>query len=246
MFQKISSMAVKFKEINEQIENDVNSAIESIEREMFFIIDSDLDFYFLKEFTKYYPRCLVRRKAEILLDTVLNYLISAALEEVRMLECEKQYEFFKLNLRNRIKKRVMAEYPERKLRPVEIEEKEPLLLQLLTALPGLLVAISGTVVTFVTSQGSFLSLLSATGSFLGLIYAFIKLRKRNRIKNVKKLWKHQVKNYLKSVKEDIKEWLHLALFEFSFEWEGFCGRSTGFAREIKSKPVEVIFDSQFQ
>lgn len=226
VLQKIDTIAVRFKEINSQIEDDINSVIESIRTEVFFVIDADLDLYFLKEFARYYPRCLLRRKAEVLLDTVFNYLIRVLLEELKELEYEKQYEFFKLNLRNRIREKVMDKYPEREFKSLKIEEKERFYDRLKAAFPGIFTGLSGTAIAFYTLQNYFpFSLLFAVAGILGLFYSLVKLkRKKEKIKRMKNSWKREIESYLKSAKKSLRDWLNLAFFEFLFEWERFCER----------------------
>jgi hypothetical protein len=91
------------KQIEKKLEEDISKEIELIKNEIFFILDKDLDIYFLREFAKQYPRKLLKEKAEILLDTLLNYLMKEILEKIKSMHLEQQHEFFKENLRDKIR-----------------------------------------------------------------------------------------------------------------------------------------------
>ena len=208
------------KELKKQLKEVISKEIELIKYEVFFIIDQDFDIYFLKEFAKHRPQKLLKEKAKTLLDTLLNYLMKETLEKIKNLHPDYQYEFFKENLRNKIK--VLLGNRSFKPRPLKIKEKENLLDKINDVIPGLVVSITGIVVALVISETLLLKTVPATSSLVGFVYIVKKLENEN--KRLKKLWKKQIDSYLKLAKKDLEKWLSDVEKDFLEEWQTFCAK----------------------
>lgn len=193
------------KKIEKKLEEDISKEIELIKREVFFILDKELDIYFLKEFAKYYPRKLLKEKAEILLDTLLNYFMKEILEDVKRLHPDIQYEFFKENLRDKIRNWALSEngrfYP---LLP-DIKEKESMLEKTLTIAPGVAVSAGGLIATAAIPETLPLKAIPAVSTLIGPIYIIKRIKDKN--KRLKNMWKRQINAYLKYSKKELKNWL---------------------------------------
>uniref|UniRef100_A0A7C4JR82 Uncharacterized protein n=1 Tax=Thermodesulfobacterium geofontis TaxID=1295609 RepID=A0A7C4JR82_9BACT len=168
------------KQIEKKLEEDISKEIEIIKSEVFFILDKDLDIYFLKEFAKYYPRKLLKEKAEILLDTLLNYLMKEVLEKIKSMHLDQQYEFFKENLRDKIRTKAFSENGSFKPQPIKIKEDEGLLDKTITAAPGIAVSAGGIIATMAIPETISLKAIPAISSLVGPIYIFKKLKNKNR------------------------------------------------------------------
>jgi hypothetical protein len=207
------------KQIEKKLEEDISKEIELIKSEVFFILDRDLDIYFLKEFAKYYPRKLLKEKAEILLDTLLNYLMKEVLEKIKSMHLDQQYEFFKENLRDKIRTKAFSENGSFKPQPVKIKEDEGLLDKTITAAPGIAVSAGGIIATMAIPETIPLKAIPAISSLVGPIYIIKKLKDKNR--RLKNIWKKQINSYLKLAKNDLKKWLLDMEAEFLKNLESF-------------------------
>jgi len=193
------------KQIEKKLEEDISKEIELIKNEIFFILDKDLDIYFLREFVKQYPRKLLKEKAEILLDTLLNYLMKEILEKIKNMHLEHQHKFFKENLRDKIRIEALSENGSFKPQPIKIKEEEGLLDKTITAAPGIAVSAGGIIATIAIPETIPLKAIPAVSTLFGPIYIIKKLKDKNR--RLKKIWKKQVNSYLKLAKNDLKKWL---------------------------------------
>ncbi|PMP93298.1 MAG: hypothetical protein C0169_07930 [Thermodesulfobacterium geofontis] len=207
------------KQIEKKLEEDISKEIELIKNEIFFIIDKDLDIYFLKEFVKQYPRKLLKEKAEILLDTLLNYLMKEILEKIKSMHLDHQYEFFKENLRDKIRVKALSENGSFKPQLIKIKEEESLLDKTITAMPGIAVSAGGIIATVAIPETLSLKAIPAVSTLVGPIYVIKKLKDKH--KRLKNLWKKQVNSYLKLAKDDLKKWLLDVEKIFLKDWESF-------------------------
>lgn len=193
------------KQIEKKLDEDISKEIELIKNEVYYILNKDLDLYFLKEFIKYYPRKLLKEKAEILLDTLLNYLMQEALKNIKNLDLDHQYEFFKENLREKIKNKILSENGGFKPQPLRIKEDEDLLDKTLTAAPGIAVSAGGLIATIAIPETLPLKAIPAVSTLVGPIYVVKKFKEKNR--RLKNMWKKQINTYLKNAKNELKSWL---------------------------------------
>ncbi len=193
------------KKIEKKLEEDISKEIELIKREVYFILDKELDIYFLKEFAKHYPPKLLKEKAEILLDTLLNYFMKEVLEDIKNRHPDIQYEFFKVNLRDKIRNWALSENG--KFRPFlpNIKEKEGMLEKTLIIAPGVVVSAGGLIVTATIPETLTLKAIPAVSTLIGPIYIIKKFKNKNR--RLKKMWKRQINLYLKHSKGELKNWL---------------------------------------
>lgn len=221
------------KRIEKKLDEDISKEIELIKNEIYFILDKDLDFYFLKEFAKYYPRKLLKEKAEILLDTLLNYLMKEILEKIKSMHLDHQYEFFKENLRDKIRVKALSENGSFKPQPVKIKEEEDLLDKTITAMPGIAVSAGGIIATVAIPETLPLKAIPAVSALVGPLYIIKKFKDKHR--RLKKIWKKQINSYLKLAKNDLKKWLLEVEENFLKDWENFY-------RKISSPSLESAID----
>ncbi|MGC8766419.1 MAG: hypothetical protein ACP5QP_01820, partial [Brevinematia bacterium] len=130
---------IKLAKEAKNLEEVISHEIESIKREVFLILDGNLDSYFLKEFLKHWPYRLLEEKANVLLDTLLNNLMKEVLEEVKKMPLNYQYEFIKEDLRNKIKTKVLLKGKSFKPRPLKFKEKETLLDKVVVGIQGTII-----------------------------------------------------------------------------------------------------------
>ncbi len=101
------------------------------------------------------------------------------LEKIKNLHLDYQYEFFKEDLRNKIKTRALSEDRSFKPQPLKIKEKESLLDKIVVVLPGLVVSITGIVTALVIPETLPLKAIPAASSLVGFVYIIKKLENKD-------------------------------------------------------------------
>lgn len=217
---------IKLTKEAKNLEEAILYEIESIKREVFLILDGNLDSYFLKEFLKHWPYRLLEEKANVLLDTLLNDLMKEVLEEVKKMPLNCQYEFIKEDLRNKIKTKVLLEGKSFKPQLLKIKEKETLLDKVVIGIQGIIIGTIGSAAILVIPETFFLKTFPVVFLLTTPLYVIKKLKKENnkdnKTKRLKKLWKKQIDSYFELTKKDLEKWLLDVEKDFLEEWIAFC------------------------
>ncbi|WP_028841855.1 hypothetical protein [Thermodesulfobacterium hveragerdense] len=208
------------KNIESQLDKDIDKEIELIKNELFYFLDKDLDMFFLKEFVKHYPRKLLRERSEVLLDTVLNYLMKEVLEQIRTKGSDVQYAFSKENLREKIKDWALVK--ENRYNPslLKLKEEETIVEKTITVAPGVVVSAGGIIAIASVPETLVLKAIPAVSTLAGPIYIFKKIKEKN--KRLKKIWKKEINSYLEKAKKELKFWLIKVIEKFEKELNDFC------------------------
>lgn len=208
------------KNIESQLDKDIDKEIELIKNELFYFLDKDLDMFFLKEFVKHYPRKLLRERSEVLLDTVLNYLMKEVLEQIRTKGSDVQYAFSKENLREKIKDWALVK--ENRYNPslLKLKEEETIVEKTITVAPGVVVSAGGIIAIASVPETLVLKAIPAVSTLAGPIYIFKKIKEKN--KRLKKIWKKEINSYLEKAKKELKIWLIKVIEKFEKELNDFC------------------------
>lgn len=208
------------KNIESQLDKDIDKEVELIKSEIFYFLDKDLDMFFLKEFVKHYPRKLLRERSEVLLDTVLNYLMKEVLEQIRTKGSDVQYAFSKENLREKIKEWALAK--ENRYNPslLKLKEEETIVEKTITVAPGIVVSAGGLIAIASAPETLVLKAIPAVSTLAGPIYIFKKIKEKN--KRLKKIWKKEINSYLERAKKELKIWLIKVIEKFEKELTDFC------------------------
>jgi len=232
---------IKLTKEAKNLEEAISHEIESIKREIFLILDGNLDSYFLKEFLKHWPYRSLEEKANVLLDTLLSNLMKEVLEEVKKMPLNYQYEFIKEDLRNKIKTKVLLEGKSFKPRPLKFKEKETLLDKVVVGIQGTILGTIGSAAILVIPETFFLKIIPVVFLLATPVYVIKKLKKEdNKTKRLKKLWKKQVDSYFELTKKDLEKWLLDVEKDFLEEWTAFCKK----ANYIPSGNTESILDAR--
>ncbi|MGC9059540.1 MAG: hypothetical protein ACP5H3_04020 [Candidatus Aenigmatarchaeota archaeon] len=218
---ELTKLTKKVKNLEEAISNE----IESIKREVFLILDVNLDSYFLKEFLKHWPYRSLEEKASILLDTLLNNLMKEVLEEVKKMPLNYQYEFLKEDLRNKIKTKVLLEGKSFKPRLLKFKEKETLLDKVVIGIQGTILGTIGSAAVLVIPETFFLKIIPVVFFLTVPVYIIKKLKRKdnkdNKTRKFKKLWRKQINSYFELTKKDLEKWLLDVEKDFLEEWITF-------------------------
>lgn len=204
----------KLVEIEKKISSDFEKEIDLIKKELYLLLDQNFDLYFLKEFVKHYPPKILRERSEVLLETLLNYFMKDLLDYVKTLDPEKQYLFFKENVREKIKSKYYKEL--NNLIPIFIKINEEQELEKKLPIIGSVVLSSGGIATAIILPESLLiKSIPAASSILASIYILKSYKDYS--KRLKKKWKKIVAKFLDSNKKIIQNWLDQAKKDILFE-----------------------------
>lgn len=204
----------KIAEIEKEIKKDIEHEFELIRKELNFFLTQNFDLYFLKEFIKHYPPKAIRDRAEVLVETLLNYFMKDLIDDIKKLNPEKQYLFFKEGLREKIKEKALKEI--NKLVPVSLklpeekgfEEKFPVI--------GSVALTSGGIATaIILPEGLLLKSIPAASSLLASAYLLKSYK--NPAQRLKKKWKKELDKFLNQSKEILTSCLENTKKELIFE-----------------------------
>ncbi|MFZ8831203.1 MAG: hypothetical protein ACO2OY_03450 [Thermodesulfobacteriaceae bacterium] len=205
----------KIEEIERKILEDLNSQLAVVKSEVNFFIDKDLNLYFLREFIKSYTPKLLEKKAEILLDTLLNYLMSALLEVIRDKDISVKQSVVQADIRERVKAWALGKNNAFNPTKLELKEDEEILERLKEVAPGLLVAIGGAAAAVIVSDNILTKLVPGLSTLAGSAYIIKQFRER--VQRLKRIWKKNVENYLDINKKLLHSWLTSVIEKFHKE-----------------------------
>jgi hypothetical protein len=205
----------KLEEIERKILQDLDYQLAVVKSEVNFFIDKDLNLYFLREFIKSYTPKLLKKNAEVLLDTLLNYLMSALSEVIRDKNISVKQNVVQANIRERI--RAWALDKNNAFNPTKfmLKEDEEILERLKEVAPGLLVAIGGAASAVIVSDNILTKLVPGLSTLVGSAYVIKQVRER--VQRVKRIWKKNVDNYLDINKKLLHSWLKSVIEKFQKE-----------------------------
>lgn len=204
----------KIHQIEKEIKKEIEKEFDLIKKEIMFFLDHDFDLYFLKEFLRHYPSKTIRERAELLLESLLNYYMKDLLDFIKTLEPEKQYLFFRENLRDKIKTKALGEL--NNIIPVsvnlgakrDIENKLPIIGSIALSTGGIATAI-------IIPESLLIKSLPASSSLLASFYLLKTYKDTN--KRLKRMWKKILNKFLDENKEMIKKWLEQTQKEIILE-----------------------------
>lgn len=204
----------KLEEIEKKISSDLEKEIDLIKKELFFFLDQNFDLYFLKEFVKHYPPKIIRERAEVLLETLLNYFMKDLLEYVKTLDSERQYLFFKENIREKIKSKAYKELNDLIPSSVKID-KEQELEKTLPIIGSVALSSGGIATAIILPESLLIKSVPAASSILASLYILKSYKDQS--KRLKKKWKKTIFKFLDNNKKIIKNWLDQAKKDILFE-----------------------------
>ncbi|MGC9109624.1 MAG: hypothetical protein ACP5HI_05200 [Caldimicrobium sp.] len=218
----------KIIEIEKNITKDIEQEFKLIQKELNFFLTYNFDLYFLREFIKHYPPKAVRDRAEVLLETLLNYFMKDLIEDIKKLDHEKQYQFFKEGLREKIKERALNNL--NKLIPSSVKIPEEKDFEKKYPVVGTVILTSGGIATaIILPESLIIKSIPAASSILASIYLLKSYKDQS--KRLKRKWKKRVDDFLGESKDIITSWLKDVEKELIFEINRVY--STLFTSDIK-------------
>lgn len=209
--------------IKESIKKDIESTFKEIEKSVKERLKGDFDVSITKRFLRDYLANEVVYKSEVLLDTLINYLMNNAVEKLKDTNINLQNAFYDMDFRKRIaewanqtKNQVLSKSDSVKY-SIDPRLKQGLIVAGVTYIAGS----SVTVVLLPTVIGSVVSGLATiiiTALSFKIAYEKATPMAREKIRK-------DVNTYLKQAKEQIEDWLYKVQEAFEKDFEDFCKKN---------------------
>lgn len=211
-----------------KIKIDISSEFTSLKDELQIHLKPDFDISQNKQFLKTHIPKEIVYKSEILLDTVLNYLMEDARKKIKSADVKLQNEFFDMDFRKRVHEWASQSENRLKLEPDVINYSfDPRQKQ------GLIV--SGT--TFIVGSGVTLALTSSVvGAIVSGIVTIIlsaiafKISYDKAAPKSRESVKNDINGYLELTEKQVCDWLEKVVTAFENDFHNFC-TSNGFKLE---------------
>jgi len=214
--------------ISDKIKKDISEEFSNLKNELQIHLKSDFDVSQTKQFLETHIPKEIIYKSEILLDTVLNYLMEEARKKIKPADVKLQNKFFDKDFRKRIHEWASQLENKLKLEPDVVNYSfDPRLKQ------GLIV--SGT--TFIIGTGITIGL---TPSVVGVIVSGIvtiilsalafKISYDKASLKAREIVKDDIDSYLELAEKQVCDWLEKIVTAFEDNFYDFCS-SNGFKLE---------------
>ncbi len=213
--------------IYESIEKDIEDEFVKLKNDLKVHLGADFDVAQKKDFLKVHIPKEVVYKSELLLDTLLNYLMGQARKELKKADVELQNKFFEADFRKRINDWAAQLEHKIELDPDIVEySTNPMLKQGLIAGGITFVtgsAVAATVFIPTLGLGAIVSgLVTIILSAIAFKIAYNKAAPKSR-----KAVEADIDEYLKNAELQVQTWLKSVIEAFSKDFDEFCS-SNGF------------------
>lgn len=206
--------------INENIKADVSEEFLSIKESLQIYLKPGFDVSQIKQFLQTHVPKEVTYKSEILLDTLLNYLMKDARDKIKIADTELQNKFLDMDLRKRI-----HEWTKQLQNGLELE---PEIIKYSTD-PRLKSGLISSGITFLAGAGVSTSVTSGiVGSILSGIVAIIltavafKVAYNKALPKAREVLKADIDYYLVSSEKQVLAWLETVAKAFENDFHTFC------------------------
>ncbi len=214
--------------IANKIKKDISGEFSSLKDELQIHLKPEFNVSKTKQFLETHIPKEIIYKSDLLLDTVLNYLMEAARKNIKSADVKLQNEFFDTDFRKRVHEWASQLENKLKLEPDVVNYSfDPRLKQ------GLIV--SGT--TFVVGAGITLALMpSVVGAIISGIVTIIlsaiafKISYDKASPKARESVKNDIDNYLELTEKQVCDWLEKVVTAFEDDFYDFCS-SNGFKLE---------------
>jgi hypothetical protein len=216
--------------IVKKIKTDIRDEFSSLKDELQIHLKPEFDVSQAKQFLETHIPNEIIYKSELLLDTVLNYLMGEARKKIKPADVKLQNEFFDNDFRKRIHEWASQLENKFKLEPDVVNySSDPRLKQ------GLIVSC----ITLVVGAGITLSLTpSVVGAIVSGIVTILlsavtfKIAYDTASPKARQSVENDIDNYLKLTEKQVVEWLEKVVTAFETDFYDFCS-TNGFKLEGK-------------
>jgi len=214
--------------INNKIKKDVREEFASLRDELQIHLKPEFDVSQTKQFLETHIPKEIIYKTEILLDTVLNYLMDEARKKIKSADVKLQNEFFDNDFRKRIHEWATQLENKLKLEPDVVNySSDPRLKQGLIAAGTTFVV--GTGVTLILTPSVVGAIVSGIVTILLSAITF-KIAYDKATPKARESVKSDIDRYLKETEEQVISWMKKVITAFDDDFNDFCSTS-GFTLE---------------
>ncbi len=222
--------------IIDKIKKDVNDEFETLNKALQIHLKPDFDINQTKKFLETHVPKEVICKSEMLLDTLLNYLMEDAQKKIKGADVKLQNAFFDADFRKRVHEWAMQMENKLSLEPDIIKyTSDPRIKQGLIASGITFVIGAGVSSTLVTTLA--LSVVAGIVTILLAAFAF-KIVYDKASPKARKIIKEDIEKYLAASKKQVIEWLEKVREAFEKDFNTFCS-ANGFLIEMGGTKCKI-------
>lgn len=217
--------------ITEKIKKDVSDEFINLKKSLQIHLDSGFDLSQTKQFLQTHTPKEVLYKSEVLLDTLLNYLMADARDRIKTADVKLQNAFFDVDLRKRIHEWAGMLNNQLALEPNTVEYTfDPRLKQGLIA--SGIAFVMGTSVTLTVSSGIVGTIVTGIITIMLSVFSF-KVTYNKASLQARDTVKADIDQYLDMSQKQVCEWLVKVEATFEKDFHNFCS-ANGFSLEKDS------------
>ncbi|MCS7054531.1 MAG: hypothetical protein NZM09_12485 [Ignavibacterium sp.] len=207
--------------ILDKIKYDIEQEFYELKNSISNRLRDDFDIDAQKDFLKNHIPNEIIVKSEILLDTLLNYLMETAINELDKLDVEIQNDFFNQDFRNKIREWVKQTENKLELTTPELLLADPRWRQ--GVINGGTAFIIGTAVTVFVFDPTKVIWAIVTGlvTIISAVYLFKKGYEKAEPK-ARSIIRSDVEKFIENAEKQVTDWLETVATVFSEEFKDFC------------------------
>lgn len=208
--------------IKDKIKNDIKQEFAELRKNIEDLLQGDFNIESQKKFLKNYVPSEIIAKSEILLDTLLNYLMETAIKDLDKFDVELQNDFFNQDFRNKIREWVKQTENQLELTTPEVVfSADPRWRQ--GAINGGTAFIIGTAVTVFIFDPTKVVWAIVTGLVTIIVSAYLFKKGYEKAEpKARAIIKSDVENFINNAKQQVFDWLKTVANVFSEEFNNFC------------------------
>lgn len=223
----------------DKIKLDVEQEFAVLRKNIEELLQGDFNIETQKDFLKNHIPSEIFVKSEMLLDTVLNYLMDVAVKKLDNYDIELQNDFFNHDFRNQIRGHLKQTENQLQLVPSQIEfSSDPRLKKGLIA--GGITGVTGSVLTsFIAEKSKTTTIVSGATSVsynpyligiavvagfatIGLTVLAFKKRFKKAELEARQIIKTDINDFINKAEHQVLEWLNNVVDVYSEEYNKFC------------------------
>lgn len=218
--------------IHKTIEEDIHDEFQKLKTELKIHLEADFDIAQKKQFLKNHIPKEIIYKSELLLDTLLNYLMVQACKDLEKADIELQNKFFEADFRKRINDWATQLENRLEIDPGIVKySTDPRLKQGLIA--GGITFVAGSIVTATVFIPTVVIGAIVSGFITILLSAIaFKIAYDKAAPKSRETVKANIDKYLENAERQVQTWLKPVIDAFSKDFKEFCS-SNGFRLEGK-------------
>ena len=208
--------------INKKISLDIKEEFNKIRKAIQLKMKDDFEITSTKNFIQSFVPSEIITRSQVLLDTLLNYLMDFAVTEFKYMDVELRNDFFAQNLEQKIKDWVKQTENQLELMAPKVEfSTDPRWEQ--GAITGVTAFVFGTAATvFVFDPTKVVSaIITGLLTIIGSSYLFKKGFEKAE-PQARPLIKSDIDKFINNSEKQVSEWLKTVTYVFSKEFDNFC------------------------